>query len=162
MNFDLIAFIFTTFTSILAVFLWFRDELQKSKSNKIKLLYPFFFIILSTTAIYYYYQLDEIKKIENEAEKISKNWLNVDMITFLSKGERLGIILTGQTFLEKYKSKFPDTYKEFQALKKGRLGDYKPKHGTNGEYDEYDDLEDVCGATITIIRAFKEVDTTNN
>lgn len=156
MNFDLIAFFLTTFTSILSVFLWFRDELQKSKNRRIKLLYPIFFIILSTSAIYYYYQLDEIKKIENEAERISKDWPNVDMITFLSKGERLGIILTGQTFLEKYKSKFPDTYKEFQALKKGRLGDYKPKHGTSGEYDEYNDLEDVCGATITIIKTFKK------
>lgn len=155
MKFELIAFIFTSFASILAVFSWLREELKKSERNRIKLLYPIVFIVLSLTAIYFYYQLGEINKIENEAEKISKNWPNVDGITFLSKGERLGIILTGQTFLEKHKDKFPDTYKDFQALKKGRLGDYKPKHNTDGEYDEYDDLEDVCGATITIIRTFK-------
>lgn len=76
------------------------------------------------------------------------------MISFLTKGERLGIILSGQSFLEKHRDKFPDTYMEFKSLMKGRLGNYQAKHDWDSKYNEYDDLEDVCGATITMIKNF--------
>ncbi|MES2806664.1 MAG: hypothetical protein V4652_13950 [Bacteroidota bacterium] len=151
----MILFWIATFSSIISIFLWARDVLMNSEGKWIKLLYPIIFMILSSIAIFQYYQLDEMRKIENEAERISKNWPDIDRITFISKGERFGIILSGQTFLEKHKDRFPDTYNEFRSLIKGRLGDYSPKHESDANYAEYDDLEDVCGATITMVRNFK-------
>ena len=151
----MIFFLIATFSSIVTIYLWARDILINSNGKWIKLLYPATFLFLSTIAIVQYYQLDEMKKIENEAEQISKTWPSSDRIQFLSKGERFGIILSGQTFLEKHKNRFPDTYFEYRSLIKGRLGDYIAKHDWDGKYNEYDDLEDVCGATITMIRNFK-------
>lgn len=80
-----------------------------------------------------------MKKNENEVFKISKDWPTIDRIQFLSKGERLGIILAGQTFLEKHKHHFHDTYVDFQNLKKGRLGNYTSKTDFTENQKEYDD-----------------------
>lgn len=150
----MIWFYFATISSILTVFLWVRDEWKIIKDAKkyYRILYPITFIVLSTIAIRQYQQIDEMSKMENEAAVISKNWPTIDYIQFMSKGEQLGIIMAGQTFLEKHKEKFPDTYEDFQQLKKGRLGDYSSKKEFSESQKEYDDLEDVCGATITIIR----------
>ena len=151
----MILFWIATFSSIISIFLWARDIIIYSNRKWVKLLYPITFTILSSIAIIQYYQLAEMKQIENEAEQISKTWPSSNRIQFLSKGERFGIILSGQTFLEKHKNLFPDTYNEYRSLIKGRLGDYRAKHDLDGKYNEYDDLEDVCGATITMIRNFK-------
>mgnify|MGYP003582798716 FL=1 len=147
-------FFLTAFSSVLAIFLWLRDEWKKVRNanNYYRLLYPVFFIVLSIISITQYYQLDEMSKMENEATIISKNWPSTEMIKYLPKGERIGIILAGQTFLEKHKTKFPDTYRDFQDLKKRRLGSYGAKQNFSDSQKEYDDLEDVCGATITIIK----------
>jgi hypothetical protein len=149
---NMIWFYITTISSILTIFLWLKDEWKHFKETKYRVLYPIFFVILSLISIKQYYQISELSRIENEAAIISKGWPTMDGIKFISKGERLGIIMAGQTFLEKYKHQFPDTYKDFQELKKGRLGDYKSKKDFSEKMDEYDDLEDVCGATITIIK----------
>lgn len=150
----MIWFYLATISSILTVFLWLRDEWKIIKDAKkyYRILYPVFFIALSYIAIRQYQLIDEMSKMENEAAIISKDWPTMDGIKFISKGERLGIIMAGQTFLEKHKEKFPDTYKDFQELKKGRLGDYASKKEISESLKEYDDLEDVCGATITIIK----------
>ncbi|KIC91311.1 hypothetical protein [Flavihumibacter solisilvae] len=148
--------ILSTLSSLLSIFLWIREELNNSKFNRSKLAYPIVFILLSLIAIYQYFQLTEIKEIKTEAAVISTNWPKLEEIKFITKGERLGIILACQTFLEKHKSRFPDTYSDFQALKKGRLGDYKSKTNSSDKYAEYEDLEDVCGAAITIINNLKK------
>ncbi|MBX2905980.1 MAG: hypothetical protein KF744_08085 [Taibaiella sp.] len=142
------------FGSLLSVVFWLRDEWRIIREAKkyYRILYPAIFVILSVVAIRQYQLIDEMTKIENEAAAISKNWPSLDGIKFISKGERLGIIMAGQTFLEKYKRQFPDTYKDIQELKKGRLGDYTSKTDFSKNSKEYDDLEDVCGATITIVR----------
>ncbi len=150
----MIWFYLASISSILTLFLWLRDEwsLIRDAKKYYRILYPIFFIALSLLAIQQYEQIDEMSKMENEAAIISKDWPSMDGIKFISKGERLGIIMAGQTFLEKHKDQFPDTYKDFQELKKGRLGDYSSKKEFSENLNEYSALEDVCGATITIIK----------
>lgn len=140
--------------SLLTIFLWLRDEWKILSNTKkyYRILYPACFVALSVLAIWQYQKINELSEMANEAAVISKDWPTTDHIKYISKGERLGIIMAGQTFLEKHKNKFPDTYKDFQDLKKGRLGDYAPKKDFSESLQEYDDLEDVCGATITIVR----------
>jgi hypothetical protein len=147
-------FYITVISSLVTIFIWLRDEFKIIRDSKryYKVLYPIIFIVLSFIAIGQYYQINQMREIENEAELISKEWPTIDEIKFISKGERLGIIFAGQTFLEKYKEYFPDTYIEFQKFKEGRLGDYSPKNEYPESSYEYDNLEDVCGATITIVK----------
>lgn len=150
----MIWFYLAAISSIITVFLWLRDEWNIITDAKkyYRILYPIFFITLSLISILQYQQIDEMSKMENEAAIISRDWPNKDGIKFKSKGEKLGIIMAGQTFLEKYKDQFPDTYKDFQLLKKGRLGDYSSKKDFSESIQETDDLEDVCEATITIVK----------
>ena len=96
--------------------------MAKDAKKYYRILYPLLFIFLSIIAIHQYHQIDEMNKIENEAAIISKDWPSLDGIKFISKGERLGIIMAGQTFLEKYKDRFPDTYKDIQELKENDSG----------------------------------------
>lgn len=148
----MILFFITTLSSVLTIFLWMKDEWKISNKTRYKLLYPLFFIILSIFSITQYFEIREMQKIVKEAVIVSKSWPESSYVKYLSKGERLGIILAGQTFLEKHKNEIPDTYADFQALKKGRLGDYTPKETFSDKMDEYNNMEDVCSATITIIK----------
>jgi hypothetical protein len=111
----MIWFYFATISSILTVFLWLRDEWKiiKNANKYYRILYPVVFIVLAIIAIGQYQKIDEMSKLENEAAIISKNWPSIDNLKFMSKGEQLGIIMAGQTFLEKHKEKFPDTYETF-------------------------------------------------
>ena len=156
----MLIFFISAFSAIVTILLWIKDEWKSFKSEKsyYKILYPIVFVFLSLTAIFQHYKISEMNKIENEAAIISNNWPSIEQIKFLSKGERLGIIFAGQIFLEKHHLHFWDTYRDFQSLKKGRLGQYSPKGDFSESLKEYDDLEDVCGATITIIKNLAKKD----
>ena len=153
----MIWFIISTFSSLVAIFLWIKEELKTNKMFNQKYLYLVFFIFLSTVSIYQGFELEKMNNIKKEAITISRNWPKIDRINFCSKGERYGIILSGQTFLEKHKHEFPETYSDFVRYKNSKLKNYINYPITNDlELSDYDNLENVCSTLITIIDDIKK------
>jgi hypothetical protein len=136
--------------TIVSIVLWVRESLGSKPRT---LIYPFLVLILTAVSVWEFRDNHIRNSIRAEAGDLVATWPKVDELTFRTKGERIGIYLSGLAFLEKYKQEFPNTYAAAAEIKRNRLSDFRAPASSDANYAEYDLMEDAAGAMIQLVKS---------
>jgi hypothetical protein len=135
--------------TVVTIVAWVRSA---AESKLAKLAYAISLTFLAALASYQLLEIRHIRAVSTEARALLATWPEPDRIDFLSKGERIGIILGGMVFLEKHRTELPETYNLARLLIANRVKDFKVQPDEIGAPSEYDLLEDVAAAMIRLLQ----------
>ena len=117
-------------------------------------------IVITAIATYEAIQIRQFTASRNEARALIKSWpQDADHVKYLTKGERIGVVLAGLRFLEEHKAEYPDTYAAARQLVHNRLDDFKATPAdvsSSSGMSEYDRLEDGATAMMQLMRSIAE------
>ena len=139
--------------AILTIVMWARDSLGEKPK---RLLYPVILVILTVVATVLFLQIQEIRDVRSEARSLLDTWPEVEELDFKTKGERIGVIMSGLAFLEKHKEAFPETYEMAKKLVIARLSEFKPPESFEESYNESGLLKDVAGGMIQLVASIAQ------
>lgn len=135
-------------SAIVTIVVWARENLREKPR---RLIYPLLLVLLTAISTCQFQQNRQLTAIRSEASSLVASWPRVDDLGFVSKGERIGIILGGLAFLEKHKEQFAETYKTATELVENRLRGFTPPEDWDRRLEESWLLEDVAGAIIQLV-----------
>ena len=144
--------------SLLADVISLVESVRAAKSGSVKrqIIWALAIAVLSAIITYQGITIQRYNTTKNEARSLVASWPSIDHIDFISKGERIGIVLAGMRFLEHHKSEYPETYAAAKSLVHNRLGDFRAPEGVDASLAEYDRLKDGAAAMIQLVRSVSQ------
>jgi hypothetical protein len=125
-NMTITCFYLTSVSAILSLLIWVWDEWNMNTESKkyYRMFYPVIFGVLSFISILKFSDLDKVSTMEKEAATIYSNMNSIKSIITMSRGEKMAVVMTDSIFLEKHKELIPNTYNDFENLKRKSLYSY--------------------------------------
>lgn len=138
----------TALATIAALADWIRTHLRQGWRAWV---YPVAITALTAISTQQFLENHELRSIKNEARILLSTWPEVADLPFRTKGERIGVVLSGLSFIEKYRKEFPESYEAAKRLVEVRGQGFKPPQAADAKYDEYGLLEDLASAMIQLV-----------
>jgi hypothetical protein len=138
---------FVLIVSVIGGLITIADTVRKQRKKQPQSLpYLAALIVLTVIATYEATQNKRMRDTRREAQALVKSWPTADRIEMSSRGERVGIILSGMGFLERHKSEMPETYKLAQGMLQTRLKGFENYSTSNPDYTDMRLYADTCVA----------------
>jgi hypothetical protein len=140
--------VISALASIIAVIDWIREHRRGSWKER---AYPIAILLLTAFSTFQFLENHKIISAQHEASALISTWPNINDLKFHTKGEKMGIALSGLIFLEKHKESFPETYKMAKDLIEVRAKKFESQKDFGENLEESNMLEDVSSTMIQLI-----------
>lgn len=110
-------------------------------------------VVLTGIVTYQAIAIRNYTATRNEAKILVKSWPSVSNLEFTTKGELIGVVLSGLRFLEHHRAEYPETFSAAQSLVHTRLNDFRAPPDLTTSLSEYGQLKDGAGAMIQLMRS---------
>jgi len=147
--------IVSTIVDCIALLAWVR-EIAVRRSRWPLVAYTILLVVLTAVAVTAVRENLQMRATREEAATLVHSWPRTEQLASYSKGDRIGIVLSGLAFLEKHRAEFPETYRTATQLVAIRLNNFQPPTTQQQSYDEYALTEDVAGAFVRMIGTIAE------